>query len=176
MATILDYNRIFHAYLDDDFEVLFAPDAPPSQAAIETYSKEIACALPDDFRCVLANYCNGFYAEARECVWPVRKGGAFWMFQRGLMVYGLNGGLPDWINLRQQTSKFRSNTRSDLTPCMKTVSDPDPYCFTASGELVRWDHEIGKPKPVEGSFFSAFEAELQALQKNKERAKVELKK
>lgn len=174
MTTIEDFNRMFHKYLDPDFEVLFGDKPPPTPQEIEAYCSEIGCVLPGDFRCVIGNYCNGFYAAARESVWPDRKGGAAWMFMRGLYVYGLDGRLPEWISLRHQTPKFRELSQSNLTPCLKIISDPDLYCFTPDGILVRWSHETFEATPVGSDFFTAFEKEFATIRGYKDRAKVEL--
>ncbi len=98
------------------------------------------------------------------------------MFQRGIYVYGLDGGLPEWISLRHQTPKFRAATRSRLTPCMKIVSDPDIYCFTNEGDLVRWSHETFEAKSVGAPFFSTLDQCLATLRTYKDRAKTELAK
>ena len=176
MKTITDFNRVFNTHLDDDFEILFGGKPPPSREVIEAFSVEIGCSLPEDFRCVIGAYCNGFYAAAHESVWPDRKGGAAWMFQRGIYVYGLDGGLPEWIDLRRQTPQFREMSRSNLTPCLKIISDPDPYCFTPDGSLVRWSHETYEAEAVGTDFFSALESVITTLREYKDRAKVELKK
>lgn len=174
MVTIEHFNQEFHEHLDDDFEVLFAADSPPSLTAIAEFQKAIQCHFPADFVCFISHYCNGFYAEAHESIWPRKKGGAYWMFQYGLLVYGLDAGLPDWTNLRTKVFEFRTETGTDLTPCMKTISSADPYCFTADGTLVKWNHEIAQPIKLKESFFEAFVTELSHLRANKERAKKEL--
>jgi hypothetical protein len=107
-------------------------------------------------------------------VWPDRKGGAAWMFYRGLYVYGLDGGLPDWVSLRKQMPIFREKSQSRLTPCLKIVSDPDIYCFSPDGELVRWSHETFLPKSVGIDFFSLLDRALATLRSYKDRAKIEL--
>lgn len=174
MKTIKDYNVVCHAHIDDDFELLFAAKPPPSEAEIEAYCREIDCALPQDFRCLIGSYLDGFYVNARESVWPDRQGGLAWIFYRGFYVYGLAGGLPEWINLRQQTPAFREKTQLPLTPCLKVLSDPDIYCFGPQGDLLRWSHETYKAKPVGSDFFTLFEKSCSTLRTYKERAKVEL--
>lgn len=174
MKTVSDYNRMCHAHLDDDLEVLFAAKPPPSESEIEAFCREIDCALPQDFRCLIGSYLDGLYVAASEKVWPERKGGFAWMFQRGLYVYGLDGGLPEWISLRHQTPKFRTSSRSSLTPCMKIVSDPDIYCFSSTGELLRWRHETFAAEPVGTDFFTALDGAMATLREYKDRAKAEL--
>jgi hypothetical protein len=174
MTTIEDYNRLYHKHLDDDFEVLFGADPPPTASEINAFCVQIGCDFPADFRCVIGDYCNGFYAEAHESVWPHRKGGAAWMFMRGLYIYGLDGGLPEWVSLRHETPKFRELSRSNLTPCLKIISDPDPYCFTPDGQLVRWNHETYEAPLADCDFLTALERELIRVKSYKERAKIEL--
>ncbi len=96
------------------------------------------------------------------------------MFMRGLHVYGLDGGLPEWVSLRHETPKFRELSHSNLTPCLKIISDPDPYCFTPEGRLVRWNHQTHEAPRSDGDFFTVFEKELVTIRTLKERAKIEL--
>ncbi len=174
MKTVSDYNRICHSYLDADLDVLFAAKPPPSEVQIDEFCREIDCALPQDFRCLIGSYLDGFHVAASEKVWPDRQGGAAWMFQRGFYVYGLDGGLPEWINLRQQTAKFRTVSQSALTPCLKIISDPDIYCFSREGELLRWSHETFVAKPLGRDFFTIFDTTFKTLRAYKDRAKIEL--
>ncbi|HVU16461.1 MAG TPA: SMI1/KNR4 family protein [Candidatus Didemnitutus sp.] len=174
MRTVSDYNELCRSHLDEDLEVLFAAKSPPTDAQIDQFCREIDCSLPQDFRCFIGSYLDGLYVGASERAWPDRKGGAAWMFQRGLYVYGLDGGLPDWISLRHQTPKFRAASRSSLTPCLKIVSDPDFYCFSSAGELLRWSHETFVAKPVGSDFFTLLNESMATLRKYKDRAKKEL--
>ncbi len=174
MKTVSDYNRLCHSHLDADFQLLFAAKPPPTDAQIEEFCREVDCALPQDFRCLIGSYLDGLYIEAHESVWPDRKGGLAWMFQRGLYVYGLEGGLPEWISLRHQTPKFRADSRSSLTPCLKIVSDPDIYCFSSAGELLRWSHETFVAEPVGRDFFTLLDELMGTLREYKDRAKVGL--
>ena len=93
------------------------------------------------------------------------------MFQHALLTYGLDAGLPDWIELRVQVSQFRQETGTSLTPCMRTIGSADPHCFDAEGRLVRWDHEMEQAVPEDMTFFAALEEELRALRSNKDRMK-----
>lgn len=174
MIDISQYNEIFHQFLDEDIPVYFAELDPPTLSDVEKFEEDINCQLPNDFKCVITNYCNGFFAEVKEEVWPRRQGGVYWMFQYGLLVYGLDSGCPEWINLRDQIYKFQKDNNTDLIPCMKTISSSEPYCFTKDGKLVVWNHETGDAELVNKSFFEAFRDELKLLSENKERAKKEL--
>ena len=50
------------------------------------------------------------------------------MFQYALITYGVNAGLPYWLELSHQVDEFRQQTDTSLPPCMRTIG---------SGELVR---------------------------------------
>ena len=171
---VTEYNECISELLDDDFEMYFA-DETLSYKTIESFPQEIHCDFPEDFKCLVASRLNGFYAEANENVWPRKKGGAHWMFQYGLLVFGLDANLPDWVNLRNEVVDFREHTKTSLTPCMKTISSADPYCFTESGDLVKWDHETFETEKISKSFFEVFTEELRMLKDYKEKAKKELK-
>ena len=93
MRTVDDYNRMCNSHLDTDLEVVFAAKPPPSEAHIEEFCREVDCALPQDFRCLIGSRLDGLYVSAPESVWPDRKGGAAWMFYRGLYVYAQPKGV-----------------------------------------------------------------------------------
>ena len=167
---ITEFNELINTTLDDDFELFFSGDDYPSVQEIESYAKEINCKLPDDFKCFTSSYLNGFLAEAKEEVWPRKQGGAHWMFQYALVIYGLDSGLPDWVNLRNEVKEFRNKTKTDLTPFMRTISCSEPYCFTSEGHIVKWDNDEWKAKSIDGSFYDVFKQELIELHSLKERA------
>lgn len=169
MTDRADYQRIFGEHLDDDFEILFAPGPPPDRQQIAAFCQSIDCDLPEDYVCLLANDINGLYVEARESAWPRKRGGRAWMLQHGLVVYGLDAGLPDWINLREQVGPFRHETGTALTPCMKAIGSADPYCFDREGRLLRWDHESRGAASAGKTFFESVEDELRRLRTNKDR-------
>ena len=172
--NIEDFNELLHGTLDDDFIVLFAGEAPPSEGEIQKYSQSIDCSFPKDFTCLLSSYLNGFYVEAKEEVWPRKEGGAYWMFQYALIVYGLDSGLPDWVNMRDYVQKFRLKHNTDLTPFMRTISSSEPYCFTKEGKIVKWCNDTGASNPVNASFFETFKRELYDLKAFKNEAKRKL--
>ena len=170
--NISKFNKAVNEILDHDFDIYFADETLDEQV-ISSFGSEIECKFPEDFTVFTRSRLNGFLAEAKEDVWPRRKGGPYWIFQYGLMVYGLDAGLPEWINLRFETQKFRERTESNLVPAMKTVSSADPYCFNREGDLVIWNHETFEAGKTDKSFYEAFIEELKLLKSNKERAKKE---
>ena len=167
---ITKFNELINAILDDDFELFFSGKNHPSEKEIESYAAEINCNFPDDFKCLSSSYLNGFLAEAKENVWPRKQGGAHWMFQYALIIYGLDSGLPDWVNLRHEVNEFRDKTKTDLTPFMRTISCSEPYCFTSDGQIVKWSNDAWKAKLTESSFYDVFKQELVELHTLKERA------
>lgn len=168
--NISEYNELINSTLDSDFELSFACDDAPTTEVIESFEVEIGCNLPNDFKALVSSYLNGFYAEAKEEVWPRKQGGAYWMFQYGLVVYGLDSGLPDWISLRSEVKDFRCKTNTNLTPFMRTISSSEPYCFTPEGKVMKWDNDLQEAHPVIGSFFDIFKKELKEIMSFKERA------
>ncbi|MCP5326462.1 MAG: SMI1/KNR4 family protein [Oceanospirillaceae bacterium] len=166
---VTNYNELINSSLDKDFEFLFAVESPPASGEIEAFEREIGCSLPEDFKVLISSYLNGFYAEAKEEVWPRKQGGAYWMFQYALVVYGLDAGLPDWVNLRAQVKTFRQNTDTDLTPFMRTIASREPYCFTRTGNIVKWSVDRESPECIDMAFFDVFKLELSNIQKLKQK-------
>lgn len=158
---------------DDDFNTFWAQQDPPSIEEINAFQKDINCQFPSDFLSFISTYWNGFYLEADQSVWPEVQGGAYWMFQYGLLVFGLDSELPDWVNLRDFVKIFRDDYNTSLTPCMKTRWASQTYCFNSNGELYLLEHDTRETTKLNKTFFEAFEDELKVLQSNKEKAKKE---
>ncbi|MFY0641613.1 MAG: SMI1/KNR4 family protein [Bermanella sp.] len=161
---VSEYNDLISSTLDSDFALFFTGDKCPDKEAIESFEVEIKCKLPSDFKVLISSYLNGFYAEAKEDVWPRKQGGAYWMLQYALIVYGLDSGLPDWMNLRNETKYFRRRTNTNLIPFMRTISSSEPYCFTQEGKIMKWDNGLQAAQPVTSTFFDVFKKELMEVQ------------
>ena len=166
------------ANLDGDFKVFFSDAPPPSEEVIRTLEAEIGYSLPSDFRESLKTRYGSFYAEVKEDVWPRGKAydvGPFWSFLYGVYLYSLAEDMPDWLSLRKKMHEFRAQTGTRLTPFLKIVGDADVYCFDASGQIVRWDHETASAAVVPKTFFEIVAAELKELRARKDRKKNEKK-
>ena len=168
--NISHYNELINSAIDDDIELFFSGENHPSERDVEDFGSEIGCLFPEDFKCLAASYLDGFYAEAKEEVWPRKQGGAYWMFQYALLVYGLDSNLPEWASLKVYVLKFREQTDTILTPFMRTISSSEPYCFTPQGEIVKWSSDAWEAEPINKSFFEVFKLELDELYNLKCRA------
>jgi len=63
------------------------------------YIKEnVLNCINEDYIPFISTYLNGFYAEADQKVWSAVQGGEYWMFQYGLIVFGLDSGMPKWCS------------------------------------------------------------------------------
>lgn len=52
---------------------------------------------------------GGLYMEVREEIWPRAKQydiGPFWSFCRGIIVYGIANGIPDFLDIREKTKEL----------------------------------------------------------------------
>jgi hypothetical protein len=108
----------------------------------------------------------------REEHWPsptVGDVGPAWSFLRGIKVFGIAEGIPDWLDLRVQLDELRADGVKDAVPCLQRVGDADRVCFTADGSLVRWDHETGGLEQLDGSFGALLLREIAELEERRKR-------
>lgn len=154
------------------YAIFSAQDSAPTCELLLAFGAEIGCDFPEDF---LAHSCGrfgGLYVEVKEELWPRPKPydvGPFWSFLYGLHTYDIADGIPDFMDLRANTTSFRSETGSLLVPCLKVIGDADIYCFDATGRVGRWDHETNEVAYRGESFFEILDRELGELQERKMR-------
>ena len=171
-----EYEAILDKYIDGDFS-LFAcgKDAPP-ESVVRQFEQGIGFRLPQEFRAFSMSPLGGVYIDVKEHVWPRAKEyavGPFWSFLYGMFVFGFGKDIPDWMDIRAHTPKFRQDTKTTLVPFLKVLGDADIYCFDEHGAVRRWDHETREAAMVPQSFREVFAHEVEQLRKRKDRKKAE---
>jgi len=88
-------------------------------------------------------------------------------------VFGFAKDIPDWMDIRVHTKKFRQDTQTNLVPFLKVLGDADVYCFDGHGAVHRWQHETGDTEFIQKTFPEVFTYEIEELRKRKDRKKAE---
>ncbi len=167
-----EYEVILDKYIDGDFSVCACGKDAPAERVIQQIEQEIGFQLPQEFRSYSMSPLGGLYIEVKEHIWPRPNEyavGPFWSFLYGMFVYGFGKDIPDWMDIRVQTPKFREETRTPLVPFLKVLMDADVYSFDEHGAVRRWDHETGEAPLVPKSFREVFAYEVEQLRKRKDR-------
>ncbi len=171
-----EIKTILDQHLDGDFSVFACGNDAPSESVLQDFEREIGFQLPQDFRAFSISPLGGICVEAKQEIWPRAKEyavGPFWSFLYGVFVFGLARGIPEWMDIRIQTTLFRENTKTSLVPFLKIVGDANVYCFEQHGSVCRWDHELGRAQPIALNFGEVFAQEIAELRKRKDRKKAE---
>jgi hypothetical protein len=166
------FDQVLKTNLDNDFSLFACGENPPSIQAIKEFENTFTITLPKDFRVFSMSRLGGIYIEAKESVWPKPKPyevGPFWSFLYGIAVYGFAAGIPEFMDIRRQTTEFREFTQTKHVPFMKIMGDANVYCFDETGSISQWDHETGGFDSVTMNFLQVFEVEVKALAERKTR-------
>lgn len=166
---LIDVEQYFDDIDPDSFQYWCCQDERPTLDDISAFEDTTGFELPSEFRNFTVSRLGGLHLEVPEHIWPRIKGGPFWKFLYGLSVFGLGPEIPPWLDLKTQYSEFRDYGNPDLLPFMRIVSDADRYCFTRSGQIVRWDHETTESIRVDQSFAALLMSEIRALEARKAR-------
>lgn len=89
----------------------------PSERDIKKFEDQYKIKLPADFREFTMSPLGGLFMDVREEIWPQAKAfevGPFWSFCRGIIVYGIAKGIPDFLDIRVRTKKLGSLTLNHL--------------------------------------------------------------
>ena len=166
------FDEILREYVDGDFSVFAAGDNAPSDSVVGGFETSLGYGLPQDFREFSTSRLGGVYIAVKAELWPRPKEfsvGPFWSFLYGVMAYGFGAEIPEEMDMRIQTSKFKEATRIALAPFFKVIGDADVYCFDENQKIRRWDHEICQAKMIEKTFTEVFAYEVAELRKRKDR-------
>ncbi len=172
------FEGIVRKYRDDDLEIYAGGQDAISMASIKAFEEQVGFAFPRDFRNFSCSPVGGVYIAVKEAIWPRPKlldVAPLWTFLYGFFVYGFGKGLPEWMDIRLATPKFREITKSEYVPCLKLLGQPDVYCFDKSAKIHLWHRKANEMTPVEKSFTEIFTQELIELKDRKERKKSETK-
>jgi hypothetical protein len=145
----------------------------PSASDIESFEALVGFTFPNDFREFAVHPLGGLYVEAKEEIWPSAKVfdvGPFWSFLRGVMVYSLSKGAPEWLQMHAAWRELKEAGYPELVPFLKILGDADPYCFTKNGRIVIWRHEEpDDPEQIDMTFSEVVLHEIAELEERVER-------
>ena len=160
---------------DGDYFVMAAP-VPPSVDVVRAFAAEAGVVFPEDYVAFATSTLSGMDLTVKEEVWPAPtefEVGEAWTFMRGLTLYGLAEGTPDWIDQRRATeglSSYVDNLAEEpLVPFLKIYSNPNVWCFTRTGSIVRLWPGASEPEEIEESFYDVVRAEITNLHERKRR-------
>ena len=171
-----EYEAILDRHIDGDFSVFACGKDAPAESVLQQFEQEIGLQLPQEFRTFSMSPLGGAYMDVKEHILPRTKEyavGPFWSFLYGMFVFGFAKDIPDWMDIRIYTRKFREDTKTSLVAFLKILGGADLYCFDEHGSVRRWDHETGEAQQVEKSFLEVFAHEVEQLRKRKDRKKAE---
>ena len=106
LEKVYDY---FHNYDKQTYQVVACMRNEPSEHDIKKFVHQYGINLPADFREFTMSPLGGLYMEVREEIWPRAKQydiGPFWSFCRGIIVYGIANGIPDFLDIREKTKEL----------------------------------------------------------------------
>lgn len=106
LEKVYDY---FHNYDKQTYQVVACMGNEPSEHDIKKFEHQYGINLPADFREFTMSPLGGLYMEVREEIWPRAKQydiGPFWSFCRGIIVYGIANGIPDFLDIREKTKEL----------------------------------------------------------------------
>ena len=168
-----NYFRILEKHLESGvYDVAACGKNAPTVEEVDLFAKQCAVKLPVDFVDFSVSRLGGLYVAVKEKLWPRNREfdvGPFWTFLYGLYVYGFAKDIPEFMDIRIQTAKFRESSGTKLLPCLKLVGDANVYGFDAGGSVNRWDHETGEINSVGKTFVEILDYELEQLADRKKR-------
>jgi hypothetical protein len=169
LSQVYDY---FRAYDKGTFNVFACSGNEPNESDVAAFESIIGHMLPSDFREFTMSPLGGLYMEVKEELWPPAKQfdvGPFWSFLRGIKVFGIADGMPEWLDIREQYRQLAEFGFPTLVPFLQIAGDANLYCFTPTNEIVLWDHEVpDEPEHVKETFASLLIREIRELENRKE--------
>lgn len=116
IEKVYDY---FHNYDSKVYQIFACMGNETSKKDILNFEKQYDVSLPDDFREFTMSPLGGLYMEVREELWPRAKVydvAPFWTFCRGIIVYGIAKGIPDYLDIRVKTKELHDEGLEDYIP------------------------------------------------------------
>ena len=142
--ALADIYSYFETLDDSTFNVFSCESTKPSESDIEDFERSVGFRLPDEFRQFTMSYLGGLYIEVKEDLWPrpeLYQVGPFWSFLYGLKVFGISKDVPEWLDLRVQTTEMVEAGYKDLVPFLQLECETNKYCFNSQGQIFEWNHE-----------------------------------
>ena len=169
-----DAKPILDRYMDQDFALFACGNNAPTEKSVRAFENTLGVRLPQDFVDFSISSLGGVYIEVKEEFWPRHKAGdvgQFWSFLYGFYTMGFGKTVPEWMDIRIQTGRFKKENGHNVVPFLKVIGDADVYCFDSKGNAVRWSHETDEFEPQGKSFAQILEFEVSELKERKEKKK-----
>ncbi len=171
LEKVYDY---FHRYDKQTYQVVACMGNEPSEQDVKRFEDEYRITLPEEFREFTMSPLGGMYMEVREELWPRAKAfdvGPFWSFCRGLIVYGIAEGIPDFLDIRLKTWELRDDGFMDYVPFLSVIGNGDEiFCFDRDNQIVLLDYyDTREATPVGGTFSECLMQQIAELEERKNR-------
>ena len=171
LENVYDY---FRNYDKQTYQVVACKGNEPSEQNIKDFEQQYHRKLPDDFREFMMSQLGGLYMEVREEVWPRAKQfdiGPFWSFCRGIIVYGIANGIPEFLDIREKTKELHEDGFTDYIPFLSIMGNGDEiFCFDKDNNIVLLDYFMtGEVTPIEGTFADCLMKQIEELEDRKNR-------
>lgn len=162
----------FHNYDKQTYQVVACMGNEPSEHDIKKFEHQYGINLPADFREFTMFPLGGLYMEVREEIWPRAKQydiGPFWSFCRGIIVYGIANGIPDFLDIREKTKELHDERFTGFIPFLSIIGNGDEiFCFDKDNNIVLLDcYTTGEAAPVEGAFSDCLMKQIAELEERK---------
>lgn len=173
MALDKVYNY-FRNYDKQTYKVFACMGNEPSERDIKKYEKQYKINLPAEFREFTMSSLGGLYMNVREEIWPQAKQydiGPFWSFCRGIIVYGIAKGIPDFLDIREKTKELHEEGFTEYIPFMSIIGNGDEiFCFDKDNNIVLLDYyETGEVTQIGGTFSDCLMNQIEELEERKNR-------
>lgn len=171
LEPVYDY---FHNYDKQTYQVISCMGNEPSEQDIADFEAQYQIRLPADFREFTMSPLGGMYMEVQEELWPRAKlydCGPYWSFCRGIIVYGIANGIPDFLDIRAKTKELHDDGFTDYIPFLSIIGNGDEiFCFDKTNQIVLLDHSsTSEAEPVEGTFADCLMQQIAELEERKDR-------
>lgn len=169
LSQVYDY---FRSYDKATYNVFACSGNEPTESDVAAFEAIIGRTLPSEFREFTMSPLGGLYMEVKEELWPPAKPfevGPFWSFLRGIKVFGIADGMPDWLDIREQYRQLAEAGYPSLVPFLQVAGDANCYCFSLTNTVVIWDYEVrDELESVDESFPSLLLREIHELEERKD--------
>ena len=112
------------------------------------------------------------FMEVREELWPRAKAydvAPFWTFCRGIKVFGIANGIPDFLDIRIKTKELHALGFEDYIPFLSIIGDGDViFCFDKDNHIVALDwYNSGETEELECDFSGLLLQQIAELEERK---------
>lgn len=169
----------FRDYTDSEIQFWDAGDGVPLKKDLDNLEADLQVALPKEYRRFQLRH-GAVMVAAADNVWPdakLGKGGPYWTFLKGFMIFGLGQDCPDHMDIRAVTNGFHKEfpDLGKLVPFFAHNNTSDFFCFDDRGQVVLWSHDVPDEAEDQGVGFDEFvvaETKLLVLRKDAVKAAV----